>query len=135
MATPYARKFLGLDSEGIGQTVQQYLTQALDAGRILLSLPRSLEQVISKLETGQIEVRLAGTQAREAIRFRGRRRRSNNALGGSSSGSSGGFPLAFVFATAMVGGIFLMTTAHLMLPGWLCLGFAGLTVLGMLLRR
>src|SRR5947209_19759384 len=58
VATPYARKFLGLDAEGAGQTIQDLFNQLLETGRILLTLPRSLEQVIAKLETGQIEVKL-----------------------------------------------------------------------------
>src|SRR5437868_11773291 len=54
VATPYARKFLGLDAEGAGQTIQEILNQLMDTGRILLTLPRSMERVITKLETGQI---------------------------------------------------------------------------------
>ncbi|HEY6411089.1 MAG TPA: AarF/ABC1/UbiB kinase family protein [Ktedonobacteraceae bacterium] len=42
VATPYARKFLGLDAEGTGQTIQDLLNQLLETGRILLALPRSL---------------------------------------------------------------------------------------------
>src|SRR5437588_11025944 len=59
IATPYARKFLGLDAEGAGETLQDIFNQVLETGRILLTLPRSLEQVITKLETGQIEVKLS----------------------------------------------------------------------------
>jgi predicted unusual protein kinase regulating ubiquinone biosynthesis (AarF/ABC1/UbiB family) len=133
IAIPYARKFLGLDSEGIGQTIQQTLTQLLDNGRVLLTLPRTLEQVITKLETGQIEVRLAEGPPRNGFRRRWRRRNGNNGNGAPTG--SGSFTWAFMFAVAVAGGIFLMTTAHLMLPGWLCFGFAGLTALGLLLRR
>src|SRR5437660_2032302 len=50
VATPYAQKFLGLDAEGAGQTIQEIFTQVLDTGRVLLTLPRSLERVITKLE-------------------------------------------------------------------------------------
>src|SRR5437588_12427909 len=45
VATPYARTFLGLGTENIGQTIQQVLSQLLDTGRILLSLPKELQQV------------------------------------------------------------------------------------------
>ena len=38
---------------------QEILNQLVDTGRILLTLPRSLERVVTKLETGQIEVKLA----------------------------------------------------------------------------
>ncbi len=131
VATPYARKFLGLDSEGIGQTVQEYLNQALDTGRTLLALPRALEQVITKIETGQIEVKLAGQRSRDRIRFRFGRN------GGGSSGmasGSGGLSWSLMFIAAVAGGVYL-TTAHLMVPAWFCLGLAGATILGLLIRR
>ena len=131
VATPYARKFLGLDSEGIGQTVQEYLNQALDTGRTLLALPRALEQVITKIETGQIEVKLAGQRSRDRIRFRFGR------SGGGSSGmasGSGGLSWSLMFIAAVAGGVYL-TTAHLMVPAWFCLGLAGITILGLLIRR
>ncbi len=131
VATPYARKFLGLDSEGIGQTVQEYLNQALDTGRTLLALPGALEQVITKIETGQIEVKLAGQRSRDRIRFRFGRN------GGGSSGmasDSGGLSWSLMFIAAVAGGVYL-TTAHLMVPAWFCLGLAGVTILGLLIRR
>src|SRR2546423_6486120 len=74
VATPYARKFLGLDAEGSGQTIQEILTQLVDTGRILLTLPRSLERVVTKLETGQIEVKLADSPRNGRVRRPGRRR-------------------------------------------------------------
>ncbi len=131
VATPYARKFLGLDSEGIGQTVQEYLTQALDTGRTLLALPRALEQVITKIETGQIEVKLAGDRSKDRMRFRFGRH-----SGGSSStaSGSGGLSWSLMFIAAVAGGVYL-TTAHLMVPAWFCLGLAGVTILGQLIRR
>ena len=134
VALPYARKFLGLDAENIGQTIQQTLTQLLDVGRVLLTLPRTLEQVINKIDTGQIEVRLAETPQRGRGR-RGRGRNGGNGNGAVMSSGSGSLTWAFMFAVAVAAGVFLMTTAHLMLPGWLCLGFAGLTALGLLVRR
>lgn len=42
VATPYARKFLGLDAEGAEQTLKQLFSQVLDAGRAWLSLPLTL---------------------------------------------------------------------------------------------
>jgi predicted unusual protein kinase regulating ubiquinone biosynthesis (AarF/ABC1/UbiB family) len=73
VATPYARKFLGLDAEGAQQTLQQLFNHLLDAGRVLLTLPRSLEQLITRLEAGPIEVKLASTRPNGWIRLRGRR--------------------------------------------------------------
>ncbi len=129
VATPYARKFLGLDAEGAGQTFQDIFSQALDTGRILLTLPRALESVISRIETGQIEVKLASDRPRDRIRFRGFGRRS-----GSTASGDSGFSWALMFIAALTGGIYL-TTAHLMIPAWFCLGLAGVTILGLLMRR
>src|SRR5207248_46601 len=39
VAIPYAQKFLGLSRDGASQSAQQLLTQALDAGRTMLTLP------------------------------------------------------------------------------------------------
>ncbi len=129
MATPYARKFLGLDSEGVSQTVQEFLNQALDTGRTLLTLPRALEQVITKIETGQIEVKLAGDRPKDRIRFRFGR----NGGGNTASGNAG-FSLSLMFIAALAAGVYL-TTAHLMVPAWFCLGLAGVTILGLFIRR
>lgn len=131
LAIPYARKFLGLDAENIGQTVQQVLTQLLDTGRVLLTLPKSLEQVITKIETGQIEVKLAENNGRGRSRRRGRRNNNSN----REVSTGGSVAWAFMFAVSLAGGVFLMTTAHLMLPGWFCFGFSGVSALGLLLRR
>ncbi len=130
VATPYARKFLGLDGEGIGQTAQDLLNQALDTGRTLLALPRALEQVITKIETGQIEVKLASDRPKDRIRFRFGR----NGGGGSTASGSGGMSWSLMFIAALAGGIYL-TTAHLMVPAWFCLGLACVTMLGLFLRR
>ena len=132
VALPYAQKFLGLTAEGAGQTIQQILSQLLDTGRILLTLPGSLERVVTKLETGQIEVRLAGSAQNGRSRRRGRRR--NNGNGNGSAPGIGGFAWALMFAATLVGGIFLMNI-HQPTPGWFCLGLAGVTVLGLLVRR
>src|SRR5438552_18941354 len=103
VATPYARKFLGLDAEGAGQTIQEIFNQLLQTGRILLTLPRSVEQVITKLETGQIEVRLAGNAPSGRSRRRGRGRRRDTSDGNPSS--IGGFAWALMFAAALAAGI------------------------------
>jgi len=132
VALPYAQKFLGLTAEGAGQTIQQILSQLLDTGRILLTLPGSLERVVTKLETGQIEVRLAGSAQNGRSRRRGRRR--NNGNGNGNAPGVGGFAWAMMFAATLVGGIFLMNI-HQPTPGWFCLGLAGVTVLGLLVRR
>ncbi|MGI8855047.1 MAG: ABC1 kinase family protein [Thermomicrobiales bacterium] len=126
VATPYARRFLDLDRRGAGQTAQEILSQLLGSARIALDLPRALDQVIRKIETGQIEVRLADGPAR-----RGRRR------GGGARGSDGGgraLPLMFAFVVSLVGGI-VLATMHLAAPSWFCLGVAGVAVVGMIVPR
>ncbi len=132
VATPYAQKFLGLDAEGAGQTIQQLLSQLLSTGRTLLALPASMERIISKLETGQIEVKLAESAPNGRSRRRGRRLRNNT--NGNASGV-GSFTWAFMFAAMLVGGIVLMTIPHQIIAGWFCLGLAGVTALGLLARR
>jgi predicted unusual protein kinase regulating ubiquinone biosynthesis (AarF/ABC1/UbiB family) len=132
VATPYARKFLGLDAEGAGQTIQDIFSQLLEAGRILLTLPRSLEQVITKLETGQIEVKLkeGSNNSRPHRRGRGRGDRGN----GKAESGMGGLAWVAMFFAEMAGGI-VLTIQHLPVPGWFCLGLAGVTALGLLIRR
>ena len=132
VATPYARKFLGLDSEGAGQTIQDILNQVVDTGRILLTLPRSLERVITKIETGQIEVKLASASRNGRSRRRGNRR--GPASNDVAVSSIGGFSWGLVFIAEMAGGT-VLTLAHQTIPGWFCLGLAGITALGLLLKR
>jgi predicted unusual protein kinase regulating ubiquinone biosynthesis (AarF/ABC1/UbiB family) len=135
VATPYARQFLGLDAEGIGQTVQQVLSQVLEAGRTLLALPRALEQIITRLEAGQIEVRLAGiSPSTNGKGRRGRHRNSKNGLAAAAAAGTDNLALGLVFLGALAGGI-VLTMAHQTIPGWFCLGLAGITVLGLLFRR
>src|SRR6266566_155664 len=82
VAVPYARKFLGLDVKGMEQTLRQLFNQFLDAGRVLLKLPHSLEQIITRLESGQIEVKFTSNE--QSGRRRLRRRRSGRDDGESS---------------------------------------------------
>ena len=135
VATPYARKFLGLDTEGAGQTIQDILNQIVETGRVLLALPRSLEQVITKLETGQIEVKLRDGSNNGRSGRRGRRGRRRGGGGNERAESSmGGLAWVVIFLAEMAGGI-VLTIVHLPVPGWFCLGLAGVTALGLLVRR
>lgn len=130
IATPYARKFLGLDAEGAEQILKHLFSQMLDAGRAWLSLPRSLQQVMTKLEAGQIEVKLASNRPRGWIRSHERRgwRENVEALGVSS------FPWLFLFVASLAGGIFLLTDTHQFIAGWFCFGLAGLATLRLLVK-
>ncbi len=133
VATPYARKFLGLDAAGIGQTTQQVLNQLLDAGRTLLTLPHAIEQLISKIDAGQVQVKV-GVGSLSGRPSRNGRRRGNEELP-INGGKSGSLSLAFVFTLLFVGGIYLLSNVHYLIGGWFCLILGALTVLGMLLRR
>ncbi len=129
VATPYARSFLDLDAGGIGEMLRKLPDQALETGRLLLRLPKAVEHLITRLETGQIEVRLA-PEMQNGRHRRGRDRRSS-----ASATTTNGFSWALLAAITMTGGIFLLTNAHLMLPGWLFLALAGLSSLRLILRR
>ena len=131
VATPYARKFLGLDARGAEQTLKQLFSQLLDTGRVWLSLPRSLEQVITRLEAGQIEVKLGSLGSSGWRGLRGRRR------GRGTGGLSGlpGFSLLFMFVASLAGGIFLLTDAHQSGASWFCFGLAGLAMLRLLVKN
>lgn len=129
VATPYARRFLGLDSEGARQTIQSVLNQLLEAGRILLKLPADLERVITRLETGQIEVKT------DASVHPARSRRGRNGNQATSSGEGPGVLASVVTFMASLGGGILLTNAHQVIPGWIFLGLAGLMGLRLLFRR
>ncbi|HEX7735776.1 MAG TPA: AarF/UbiB family protein [Ktedonobacteraceae bacterium] len=134
-ATPYARKFLGLDAGGISDMLRDLPNQALDMGRLLLRLPKAVDQLITKLETGQLEVRLA---ADTPFNGHGRGRRGRNGRRNGSrkenGSSTSGISWVLLSAVTMAGGIFLLANAHLMLPGWLLLGLTGLSGLRLIFR-
>lgn len=129
VAVPYAREFFGLDEKGMEQTLQDVLSQLVDTGRVLLTLPSSLERVISRIETGQLEVKVGEVAG---IR-RGRRRRRNGNGQAQSNDNSGNLSRTFLFASTLVAGIYL-TNLHEPMAGWFCLGMAGLTALVIWIR-
>src|SRR6266702_5566680 len=131
VATPYARKFLSLDIEGAEQTLKQLFSQLLDTGKVLLTLPRSLEQVITRLETGEIEVKLASNGPSGWKRSRGRRSGRDN----KESSGVPGFTWLFMFGASLAGGIFLVADAHQFIASWFCFGLAGLTALRVLVKN
>jgi predicted unusual protein kinase regulating ubiquinone biosynthesis (AarF/ABC1/UbiB family) len=133
VATPYARKFLGLDAEGAGQTIQQVLQQLLESGRLLLTLPRALERIVNKLEAGQIEVKVSPT-GQTSRNGRGRHRRNGNGGVPATQGAGPGLAWPVMFLASLGGGVFL-TYAHQTTTGWFCLGLSGVIALIGLLRR
>jgi predicted unusual protein kinase regulating ubiquinone biosynthesis (AarF/ABC1/UbiB family) len=133
VATPYARKFLDLDAGGVAEMLRKLPEQALEMGRLLLRLPKSLEQLITRLETGQIEVRLAPDGRVNGRGNRGPRGRRGNGRESQAGGS--GISWVLLSAVTMIGGIFLLTSAHLMLPGWFFLALSALSGLRLIFRR
>ncbi|TMC24438.1 MAG: AarF/ABC1/UbiB kinase family protein, partial [Chloroflexi bacterium] len=123
VAVPYARDFLGLDEKGMEQTLQDVLSQLLDTGRVLLTLPSSLERVITRIETGQLEVKVG-----DVVSVRRGRRRRRHGGPAQNSDNSGNLSRVFLFASTLVAGIYL-TNLHESIAGWFCLGMAGLTAL------
>jgi predicted unusual protein kinase regulating ubiquinone biosynthesis (AarF/ABC1/UbiB family) len=130
VALPYGRKFLGLDAAGIGQTTQQVISQLLDVGKILLTLPGALDQLISKIDAGQLEVQIGSFSS--PLRRRGRRRNQDPS---PTRSRGGGLSLAFVFALSLAGGIYLLNGLHQPIEGWFCLGLSALIVLGLIIRN
>ncbi|WP_052890759.1 ABC1 kinase family protein [Thermogemmatispora carboxidivorans] len=130
VATPYARKFLGLSADRLGENLQELLRQMLENGRALLTLPRALERIITRFESGQIEIRLADSSTN------GRSRRARNGRSpNGGEGRGGTFSLTFVSLAALAAGVYLLTSVHLFTAGWFCLGLAAVAILGLLLRR
>ncbi len=128
VAIPYAQKFLGLTRDGASQNAQQLLTQALDAGRTMLTLPATLERVLAKVEAGQIEVRLSDDGLNGTARGRFGRRR-----GGSGQASSGLSGAAIVTVSVAAGALLMMN--QLLVPGWFCFALAGVAALSFTFRR
>ena len=124
VATPYARNFLGLGIDDAGETAQEILRKLLDTGRVLLTLPSSVERLVTRIETGQIEVRVANGPGSKRSRGRRTTPAENSGNGGGSAS------LVFAFVASLGGGIYL-TSVHLGTPGWFCLGLAGVTALGL----
>jgi predicted unusual protein kinase regulating ubiquinone biosynthesis (AarF/ABC1/UbiB family) len=129
VALPYAQKFLGLSRDGASQTAQQLLTQILAAGRTMLTLPATLERVLSKVEAGEIEVRVAEDGRNGTLRGRMARR----TRGPAGQGVSVVVGLIVCLA-ALAAGVVLMLS-QLLAPAWFCLGLAALAVLNLLFRR
>jgi predicted unusual protein kinase regulating ubiquinone biosynthesis (AarF/ABC1/UbiB family) len=84
VATPYARRFMGLDTEAIGRVFGQLLRQLVETTNTLLKMPASIERILVKLETGQFVINLGGDIGVGASAFRRRER----------NGAEAAFPLS-----------------------------------------
>ena len=125
VAVPYARKFLGLNTEDIGKTIQQLLSQLLETVNTLLKMPRTLERILTKLEAGQFVINLGGDIGIGATAFR--RRESNSA--------NAAFPLALALMfVACVGGAAFFLYDHDPILSFVALGLAAFLGLRMFLR-
>jgi len=129
VSIPYAQKFLGLNRDGATQSAQQLLTQVLDAGRTLLTLPASLERVLTKIEAGQVEFRVAENGRNGALRGRIARATRGGGLRASTA-----LPLLAIGIASLAAGAALIVNQDLV-AGWFCLGLAGLAVVGLAFRR
>lgn len=109
-ATPYARQFLGMgEGDGAEQAVQQVLQQLGEVGTTLLRLPKLLERVAGKLESGQLEINLGTRKAR------GRR--------AERAASEAGWVW---LASAQVAAGAALLVAGQTAAGWFCLGASAL---------
>ena len=134
VATPYAQRFIGLDAKGVGETAQEVLTQLLNTSRTLLALPSEVEKLITKIDTGQMEVKLANIpSAGRRSRRRGPGQSRNNAVAATPS-IGGSASLTLMFLASLGGGIYLLKSPT-KAPAWFCLGLAGVTALGNLLKK
>jgi predicted unusual protein kinase regulating ubiquinone biosynthesis (AarF/ABC1/UbiB family) len=124
VAVPYAQAFLGLDREGANQTARQVFQQILDAGRITLTLPTALDRVLSKLETGQLEIRVGEDGVNRGPR------RMRRAVAARQT-SRVAVPLLICLG-ALAGGV-ILTMNQFAVPGWFCLGLAAVAALRLLL--
>ena len=125
VAAPYARKFMGVDTEGIGRTIQQLLSQLLETVNTLLKMPRTIERILTKLEAGQFVINLGGDIGIGATAFR--RRESNSA--------NAAFPLALalMFVACLAGAAFFLYD-HDPVLAFVALGLAAFLGLRMFLR-
>ena len=128
VAVPYAQTFLGLNRESANQTARDILQQALAAGRVALALPTTLERVLTKLEAGQLEIRV-GEDGVAARAPGGRTRRATAARRGSNTL----VPL-LVCAIAFASGV-ILTLSQVALAGWFCFGVGAIAAFTLLLRR
>jgi predicted unusual protein kinase regulating ubiquinone biosynthesis (AarF/ABC1/UbiB family) len=103
VAAPYARRFMGLNTEDIGMTIQQLLTQLLVTVNTFLKMPDTIEGILTKLETGQFVINVGGDIGLGATAFRRHKRDDSNTA----------FPLALAFMfVASVGCAYLFDSIH-----------------------
>lgn len=130
VAVPYAQAFLGLGRDNANQTAQQVLSSLVDAGRTMLVLPSTLERVLTKLEAGELEVRIGENGRNGTLGGRWLRVRRASVR---SSARGAAIPLTVCLAGLAAGTVLAIN--QLLLPGYLCLALGGLAALTLLVRR
>jgi predicted unusual protein kinase regulating ubiquinone biosynthesis (AarF/ABC1/UbiB family) len=125
VAIPYARKFLGLNTEEIGKTIQQLLSQLLETVNTLLKMPRILERILVKLEAGEFVINVGGDIGIGATAFRRRERNDANTA----------FPIALALMfVACLGVAAFFLYDHNQLLAIVALGLAGFLGLRLFFR-
>lgn len=125
VALPYARSFMTSNNgagaaSGIGGLLGVGREDILPLVRSIVNLPRQTEQVMSRIERGELHLAVDLEPLQGAIR---RVERSVNRLS---------YMVMFVFS--LTGGVVLEVANH-PAPGWVCLGLAAVSGLAALLRR
>jgi predicted unusual protein kinase regulating ubiquinone biosynthesis (AarF/ABC1/UbiB family) len=125
VAAPYARKFMGVDTEGIGRAIQQLLSQFVETMSTLLKMPRTIERILIKLEAGQFVINVGGDIAIGATAFRRRERNTTNAA----------FPIALALMfVACLGVAAFFLHDHNQILAFAALGLAGFLGLRLFFR-
>jgi predicted unusual protein kinase regulating ubiquinone biosynthesis (AarF/ABC1/UbiB family) len=126
VAAPYARKFMGIDTQGIGRTIQQLLGQLLEAVNTLLKMPGTIERILTKLEAGQFVINLGGDIGIGASAFRRRAQDDSNAA----------FPIALMlmFVACLGAAAFFYNNDHSQFMALIALGLAAFLGLRLFLR-
>jgi predicted unusual protein kinase regulating ubiquinone biosynthesis (AarF/ABC1/UbiB family) len=117
VAAPYARKFMGLDAEGIARALQQLLRQLVETLNTLLKMPGTIDRILSKLEAGQFVINLGGDIGIGATAFRKREKDNSNTA----------FPLALALMfVACLGVAYLFLSDHDPILSFVALGLAAI---------
>jgi predicted unusual protein kinase regulating ubiquinone biosynthesis (AarF/ABC1/UbiB family) len=126
VAAPYARKFIGVDTDAIRRTIEQLLRQLLETMNTLLKMPRTIEGILTRLEAGQLTINLGGDIGLGATAFRRRERNNTNTA----------FPitLALMFVACLGAALLFLISGHYPILSFVALGLAGFLGLRLFLR-
>ncbi|HEY7125208.1 MAG TPA: AarF/ABC1/UbiB kinase family protein [Ktedonobacterales bacterium] len=123
VALPYAQAFMtsnGNGATGVSGVLGVLREEALPLLRSLVSLPKVAEQLLARADRGELRLQVNLDPLRSDLR---QVERSVNRLG---------YTLMFIFSLA--GGV-VLEVAHQPVPGWFCLGLAGIAGIAAVWRR